>query len=66
MSDSANLERRYRQLLAGYPRAFRREDEQEILALEVFDEADPDSPHTTPRSACTCPTTKARTRRGNQ
>lgn len=33
MSDSANLERRYRQLLAGYPRAFRREHEQEILAV---------------------------------
>ena len=33
MSDSAGLERRYRQLLAGYPRAFRREHEQEILAV---------------------------------
>ena len=33
MSDSADLERRYRQLLAGYPRAFRREHEQEILAV---------------------------------
>jgi hypothetical protein len=32
MSDSADLERRYRQLLVCYPRAFRREHEQEILA----------------------------------
>jgi hypothetical protein len=33
MSDSAHLERRYRQLLALYPRAFRDEHEQEILAV---------------------------------
>jgi hypothetical protein len=33
MSDSADLERRYRQLLVGYPRAFRLEHEQEILAV---------------------------------
>jgi hypothetical protein len=33
MSDSADLERRFRQLLAAYPRAFRREHEQEILAV---------------------------------
>jgi len=33
MSDSADLERRYRQLLACYPRAFRHEHEQEILAV---------------------------------
>jgi hypothetical protein len=33
MSDSAGLERRYRRLLACYPRAFRRELEQEILAV---------------------------------
>ena len=33
MSDSAGLERRYGRLLAGYPRAFRREHEQEILAV---------------------------------
>jgi hypothetical protein len=33
MSDSAHLERRYRQLLACYPRAFRYEHEQEILAV---------------------------------
>jgi hypothetical protein len=33
MNDSAGLERRYRRLLAGYPRAFRREHEQEILAV---------------------------------
>ncbi len=33
MSDSAGLERRYRRLLACYPRAFRREHEQEVLAV---------------------------------
>ena len=33
MSDSADLERRYRQLLAWYPRGFRLEHEQEILAV---------------------------------
>jgi hypothetical protein len=33
MSDSSDLERRYRRLLASYPRAFRREHEQEILAV---------------------------------
>ena len=33
MSDSADLERRYRRLLACYPRAFRREYEEEILAV---------------------------------
>ena len=33
MSDSAALERRYRQLLACYPRGFRYEHEQEILAV---------------------------------
>ncbi len=33
MSDSAGLERRYRRLLACYPRAFRREHEHEILAV---------------------------------
>jgi hypothetical protein len=33
VSDSADLEGRYRQLLACYPRAFRREHEQEILAV---------------------------------
>ena len=33
MSDSAILERRYRRLLACYPRAFRREHEQEILSV---------------------------------
>ncbi len=33
MSDSPDLERRYRRLLAGYPRAFRDENEQEILAV---------------------------------
>jgi catechol 2,3-dioxygenase-like lactoylglutathione lyase family enzyme len=39
MSDSAKLERRYRQLLACYPRAFRREHEREILAV-LMDGAD--------------------------
>lgn len=33
ISDSARLERRYRRLLACYPRAFRRENEEEILAV---------------------------------
>jgi hypothetical protein len=33
MTDQANLERRYRRLLAWYPRAFRRENEPEILAV---------------------------------
>jgi hypothetical protein len=33
MSDSAGLERRYRQLLVLYPHAFRREYEQEIVAV---------------------------------
>jgi hypothetical protein len=33
MSHSVALERRYRRLLACYPRAFRREHEQEILAV---------------------------------
>lgn len=33
MSDSADLERRYRRLLACYPRAFRRNHEQDILAV---------------------------------
>jgi hypothetical protein len=33
MTDQANLERAYRRLLACYPRAFRRENEQEILAV---------------------------------
>lgn len=33
MTDEANLERRYRRLLACYPRKFRRENGQEILAV---------------------------------
>ena len=33
MADSASLERGYRRLLAFYPRAFRRENEEEILAV---------------------------------
>ena len=33
MSDSTGLERRYRRLLAVYPRAFRREHEQEMLSV---------------------------------
>jgi hypothetical protein len=33
MSNSAGLERRYRRLLACYPRAFRHEYEQEILSV---------------------------------
>lgn len=33
MSEQAELERRYRRLLACYPRAFRRENEEEILTV---------------------------------
>ena len=33
MTDQADLERAYRRLLAWYPREFRRENEQEILAV---------------------------------
>jgi hypothetical protein len=33
MTDQANLERRYRRLLACYPRAFRRENGEELLAV---------------------------------
>jgi hypothetical protein len=33
MTDSTRLERRYRRLLAFYPKAFRHEQEQEILAV---------------------------------
>jgi hypothetical protein len=33
MTDSSQLERRYRRLLACYPRAFRRESEDEMLAV---------------------------------
>jgi hypothetical protein len=33
VSEQAKLERRYRRLLACYPRAFRRENEEEILAV---------------------------------
>jgi hypothetical protein len=33
MTDSAGLERGYRRLLACHPRAFRRENEQETLAV---------------------------------
>ena len=33
MSDSTQLERRYRRLLAFYPKAFRRDHEQEMIAV---------------------------------
>ena len=33
MTNSSRLERRYRSLLALYPKAFRREHEQEILSV---------------------------------
>jgi hypothetical protein len=33
MTESTHLERRYRRLLAFYPRAFRREHDQEILSV---------------------------------
>jgi len=35
VSDSTQLERRYRRLLAFYPKAFRREHEQEMLAVLI-------------------------------
>ena len=35
MSDSTQLERRYRRLLAFYPKAFRREHEQEMLSVLI-------------------------------
>lgn len=40
MTDSTQLERRYRWLLALYPKAFRREHEQEILAVLIACAAD--------------------------
>jgi hypothetical protein len=40
MSDFAELERRYRRLLAWYPREFRREHEQEILSVLMAGAAD--------------------------
>jgi hypothetical protein len=33
MTDSTHLERRYRRMLAFYPKAFRQEREQEILSV---------------------------------
>ncbi len=33
MTDSAHLERRYRRLLAFYPKAFRREHQEEIISV---------------------------------
>jgi len=35
MTDQEHLERAYRRLLAWYPRKFRRENEQEILAVLI-------------------------------
>jgi hypothetical protein len=40
MTDQANLERAYRRLLAWYPREFRRENGQEILAVLMASAAD--------------------------
>jgi len=40
MSNSTDLQRRYRRLLAFYPHAFRREHEQEILSV-LMDDAEP-------------------------
>jgi hypothetical protein len=40
VSDLAQLERRYRRLLAFYPKAFRREHEQEMLAVLIADAAE--------------------------
>lgn len=35
MTGSSDLERRYRRLLAFYPRAFRREREREMLSVQM-------------------------------
>lgn len=40
MSDREGLERRYRRLLACYPREFRRQNEEEILGVLLFAAAD--------------------------
>ena len=40
MTDQEHLERAYRRLLAWYPREFRRENEQEILAVLMADAPD--------------------------
>jgi len=40
MTDQEHLERAYRRLLAAYPREFRRENEQEILAVLMADAPD--------------------------
>ncbi len=40
MTDETRLERRYRRLLAFYPKAFRREHEQEILSVLLAGAAD--------------------------
>ena len=40
MTDSAHLERRYRRLLAFYPKAFRREHEQELVSVLMAGAAD--------------------------
>jgi hypothetical protein len=40
MNDSTNLERRYRRLLAFYPKAFRRDHEQEVLSVLMAAAAD--------------------------
>jgi hypothetical protein len=40
MTDSSRLERRYRRLLAWYPKAYRREHEDEILAVLMAAAAD--------------------------
>lgn len=40
MTDSTHLERRYRRLLALYPKAFRREHQQEILSVLIAGAAD--------------------------
>jgi hypothetical protein len=40
VSDSTQLERRYLRLLAFYPKAFRREHEQEMLSVLIAGAAD--------------------------
>jgi hypothetical protein len=45
MTHSSRLERRYRSLLALYPKAFRREHEQEILSVLMADAPEDQKPY---------------------
>jgi hypothetical protein len=49
MTDSSGLERRYRRLLALYPRAFRTEREEEMLAVLMAGAAEGPATATTRR-----------------